>query len=62
MVPSFLIYIKKRGKNMNTQEIMNQIKESIDSVTNIQELNNIKVDISTRYANCFIFRFHIKNF
>ena len=29
---------------MNTQEIQNQIKESIDSIKNIQELNNIKVE------------------
>ena len=29
---------------MNTQEILNQIKESIDSIKNIQELNNIKVE------------------
>ena len=29
---------------MNTQEILNQIKESIDSIKNIQELNNVKVE------------------
>jgi len=29
---------------MNTQEILNQIKSSIDSVNSIQELNNIKVE------------------
>ena len=29
---------------MNTQEIFNQIKTSIDSIKNIQELNNVKVE------------------
>ena len=29
---------------MNTQEIMKQIDSSIASVTNIQELNNLKVE------------------
>ena len=29
---------------MNTQEILNQIKESIDSIKTIQELNNVKVE------------------
>ena len=29
---------------MNTQEIINQIKERIDSVTNLSELNNVKVE------------------
>ena len=29
---------------MNTQEILNQIKISIDSVNSVQELNNIKVE------------------
>ena len=29
---------------MNTQELMNQIKEKINLITNLQELNNIKVE------------------
>ena len=43
MVPSFYFYIRKEVNNMNVQEICNQIKEKLDSVKTIQELNNIKV-------------------
>ena len=44
MVPSFLIYIKKRGTIMNTQDLMNQIQERLNSVSNLQDLNNLKVE------------------
>ena len=34
---------------MNIQEIQNEINSRINSVTNIQELNNIKVVKSKKY-------------